>query len=105
MEIMYTVTNIPQCKSQLYMFEDIEAVIKMIVTGPNPTMRNVTRSHRIALDWLFDRINLEPKIHIRYADTKRQLADTLTPGSFSPDERNHSSSLIVEEYVCMYVLL
>ena len=66
-----------QCESQLYIFEDIEAVIKMIVTGPSPTMRNVTRTHRVVLDWLFDRINLGPKIHIRYADTKRQLADTL----------------------------
>ena len=31
---------------------------------------------------LFDRINLDPKIQIKYIDTKNQLADTLTKGKF-----------------------
>ena len=42
-----------------YIFEDNEAVIKMIVKGRSPTMRHVSRTHRVALDWLFDRINLD----------------------------------------------
>ena len=46
----------------LYVFEDNEAVIKMIIEGRSPTMRHVSRTHRVALDWLFDRINLDPKI-------------------------------------------
>ena len=37
--------------------------------------------HRVALDWLFDRINLECKIQIRYIDAKHQLADILTKGN------------------------
>ena len=52
----------------LYVFEDIEAVIKMIVMGRSPTMRHVSRTHRVALDWLFDRINLDSKIQIKYID-------------------------------------
>ena len=44
----------------LYVFEDNEAVIKMIIKGRSPTMRHVSRTHRVALDWLFDRINLDP---------------------------------------------
>ena len=44
----------------LYVFEDKEAVIKMIIKGRSPTMRHVSRTHRVALDWLFDRINLDP---------------------------------------------
>ena len=71
------------------MFEDNEAVIKMIIKGRSPTMRHVSRTHRVALDWLFDRINLEPKIQIKYIDTKNQLADILTKGKFSRDEWNH----------------
>ena len=43
----------------LYMFEDNEAVIKMIIKGRSPGMKHVFRTHRIALDWLFDRINLD----------------------------------------------
>ena len=38
----------------LYVFEDNEAVIKMIMKGRSPTMRHVSRTHRVALDWLFD---------------------------------------------------
>ena len=46
----------------LYVFEDNEAVIKMIIKGRSPTMRHVSRYHRVALDRLFDRINLDSKI-------------------------------------------
>ena len=45
-------------------------------------MRHVSRTHRVALDWLFDRMNLDSKIQIKYIDTKNQLADTR-------DEWNH----------------
>ena len=62
----------------LYVFEDNEAVIKMIIKGRSPTMRHVSGTHRVALDWLLDRINLGSKIQIKYIDTKNQLADILT---------------------------
>ena len=65
------------------------AVIKMIIKGRSPTMRHVSRTHRVALDWLFDSINLDSKIQIRYIDTKHQLADTLTKGNFTRDEWNN----------------
>ena len=73
----------------LYVFEDNEAVIKMIIKGRSPTKRHVSRTHRVALDWLFDRINLDPKIQIKYIDTKNQLADILTKGNFTRDAWNH----------------
>ena len=56
-------------------------------------MRHVSRKRRVALDWLFDRINLDSKIQIKYIDTKNQLADTLTKGNFTRDEWNHLLSL------------
>ena len=77
----------------LYVFEDNDAVIKMIIKGRSPTMRHVSRTHRVALDWLFDRINLDPKIQIKYIDTKNQLADIITKGNFTRDEWNHLLSL------------
>ena len=67
----------------LYVFEDNEAVIKMINKGRSPTMRHVSRTHRVALDWLFDRIKLDAKIQVKYIDTKNQLADMLTIGNFT----------------------
>ena len=72
----------------LYMFVDNEAVIKIIIKGRSPTMRHVSRTCRVALDWLFDRINLDPKIQIKYIDTKNKLADILTKGNFTRDEWN-----------------
>ena len=48
----------------LYVFVDNEAVIKMIIKGRSPTMRHVSRTHRVAFDWLFDQINLDLKIQI-----------------------------------------
>ena len=58
---------------------DNEAVIKMNVKG----------THRVALDWCFDRTNLDPKIRIKFVVTKIQLADILTKVSFARDERNY----------------
>ena len=55
----------------LYVFEDNEAVIKMIIKGRRPTMRHVSRTHRVALDWLFDRINLDPEIQMKYIDHQK----------------------------------
>ena len=45
----------------LYVFEDNEAVIKMIVQGRSPTLEHVSRTHRVALDWLFERIGPDPQ--------------------------------------------
>ena len=73
----------------LYVFEDNEAVIKMMIKGRSPTMRHVSRTHRVALDWLFDRINLDPQIQIKFFDTKNQLAVILTKGSTTRGEWNH----------------
>ena len=57
-------------------FEDNEAMIKMIIKGRSLAMRHVSRTHRVALDWLFDRI-------------KNQLADKLTKRNFTRDEWSH----------------
>ena len=76
-------------ESRLYIFEDNEAVIKIIIKGRSPTMRHVSRTHRVALDWLFDGINSDPKIQIKYVDIKNQMAVLLTKGSFTRDEWNN----------------
>ena len=71
-----TNTKNSDSSAMFYVFEDNEAVIKMIMKGRRPTMRHVSRTHKVALDWLFDRINLDPKIQIRYLtpNTKSQTS-------------------------------
>ena len=82
----------------LFAFEDNEAVIE-IIKGRNPTMRHVSRTHRVALEWLFDRINLDSVIQIRYIDTKHQFADILTKGNFTRDEWNNLLHLFTNSHV------
>ena len=60
-----TNTRSSQGEFQLYISEDNEAVIKNVIKGRSPTLRHVSRTHSVALDWLFDRINLDPKIQIK----------------------------------------
>ena len=62
---------------------------KMIIKGRSPTTRHVSRIHRVALDRLFDKINLNLKIQIRYIDIKHQLADLSTEKNFTRDECNN----------------
>ena len=57
-------------------------------------MRHVSRTHRVALDWLFDRINLDPKIQIKYIDIKNQRADIISNGNFTRDLWNHLLNLL-----------
>ena len=78
-----------QSIAMLYVFEDNEAVIRMLIKGRSPTMRHVSRTHRDALVRSFDRINLDPKIKIKYIDTKHQVADILTEGHFTRDAWNN----------------
>ena len=68
-------------------------MIKMIIKGRSLAPRHVSRTHRIAPDWLFDRINLDNKIQIRYVDSRNQLADILSKGHFIRDEWNHLLNL------------
>ena len=45
--------KISESIAMLYVFEDNESVIMMIIKGRSPTMRHVWRTHRVALDCLF----------------------------------------------------
>ena len=64
---LFHIDNVPsndkfsQSIAMLYVFEDNDAVIKMTIKCRSPTMRHVSRTHRVSLDWLFDRINLDSK--------------------------------------------
>ena len=57
-------------------------------------MRHVSRTRRVALDWLFDGINLDPKIQIRYIDSEHQIADILPKGNFTREEWNNLLHLL-----------
>ena len=55
----------------------------MVRKGRSPTMRHVSRTHRVALDWLFDRINLDTKNQIKYFLTPKTNSQTCRPREIS----------------------
>ena len=61
----------------------ITVILKMTIKGRSPNMRHVVRTQRVDLDWLWERLRDDPGIHLRYVNTKKQLADMLTKGSFT----------------------
>ena len=88
--IDYVHPSLPICygRGMLYCLEDNDAVIKTIVKGRSPNLRHVGRTHRVDLDWLFERTMKDPGIFVKYVGTKEQLADILTRGSFTADAWN-----------------
>ena len=71
---------------------------KMIIKGRSPTMRHASRTHRVALDRLCDRINFDPKNQIKNIDTKHQFADILTKGNLTHDEWNNVLHLSMSNF-------
>ena len=70
---------------KLVIFEDNDAVIKMCIKGRSPAMRHVARTHRIDLDWLWERMRTDPGVFIKYVGTKEQIADMFTKGAFTAE--------------------
>ena len=73
----------------LCVFEDNEAVIKMITKGRSPTMRHVSRTHRVALGLVIRSNQFGPQdpnqIHQHQKPTRRHTDQ----GKFTRDEWNH----------------
>ena len=72
--------------TRLIFVQDNDAVIKMVIKARAPMLKHVSRTHRIDLDWLFERISQDPAIFGRYIHTKLQIADMLTKGNFSAEQ-------------------
>jgi len=85
LSVDYVTPSIPMSsgRGKLYILEDNDAVIKMCVKGRAPNMTHIPRVHRVDTDWMFERILLDPGIQIKYVNTKQQIADIFTKGSFT----------------------
>ena len=73
--------------TQLHHFEDNAAMIQMIIKGRSPTLRHVTRTQTVNLDLLFERIHLNNSFSIKFVRPADQLADLLTDGPLSSQQR------------------
>ena len=86
--IDYVPCNLPKSNgvATLRIFEDNDAVIKLICKGRSVTLRYIARTHRVDLDWLIERIREDPGCRMKYVNTKSQIADMLTKGSFTAQQ-------------------
>ena len=75
----------PKRRAKFVIMEDNDAVIKMMLKGRSPNLRHVTRTHRVDLDWLFERIRQDPGIFLKYVKTRYQIGDLLTKGAFTAE--------------------
>ncbi len=84
----YVPSNVeaPTGRAILVIFEDNEAVIKMTIKCRAPALRHVVRTHRIDLDFVFERIKNDPGIFIKYVGTKEQVADIFTKATFTAEQ-------------------
>ena len=55
----------------------------MTIKERSPQLRYAARTHRADLDRLFERLNRDPGVFIKFVGTKEQEADILTKGSFT----------------------
>ena len=70
-------------RTMLYIFEDDEAVIKMIIKSRSPARRNLSRTQRVAIDRLIDIIFWTQRFRSRRWTPRIKLADILTKGRFT----------------------
>ena len=78
-------SNMPKSSGRaiLIVYEDNEAVIRMRIKGRSPNLRHLQGTHRVNLDWLFERIIKDQGRAMMYINTKFQIADMLTKGQLT----------------------
>ena len=79
--------------SFVFFCEDDEAVTKMIIKVWSPHMRYESRTHRVSLDWLFERIHQNSNISVKYVHTHQQIAEIFTKSSFAREKWKESINL------------
>ena len=70
MWILYPQTFFSRCVSVVHFWGQRSSDQDDYQQDEAQRMRHMSRTHRVALDWLIVRINLEPKIQIKYVETK-----------------------------------
>ena len=65
----------PAHRTEIILLEDNDAVVKACMKGRSLNFRHCGRTHRIDLDWLFERILTDKSIHIQFISTKLQIAE------------------------------
>ena len=77
----------------LYVHEDNQAMIRVVESGRNPTMRYIGRTHGISVAWLHEQFQKE-ELTLAYELSSRMCADIFTKGFTEADKWSLVCSLI-----------
>ena len=83
---------LPHCPG-LYVHEDNQAMIRVVESGRNPTMRYIGRTHGISVAWLHEQFQKE-ELSLAYEWSARMCADIFTKGFTEADKWKLVCSLI-----------
>jgi hypothetical protein len=72
-------------KARAWICGDNKAMLRVMETGRNPTMRHLTRTHRICVAWLHEQHKRED-FHFDYVKSHRMVADMYTKSIPSPSK-------------------
>ena len=73
----------PSSRAQCFIFEDNDAILKMVRGCRSNQMRHKARTHRVKLDFRFELCNSDPSLKPRYVHASYQLVDIFTKGSLT----------------------
>ena len=77
----------------LFVHEDNQAMIRIVETGRNPTMRYIGRTHGISVAWLHETFKKD-ELTLAYELSARMCADIFTKGFTDADKWRLVCSLI-----------
>ena len=89
-------TICPKLKAPLF-HEDNQAMIMVVTSGRNPTMRHLGRVHRVSLQWLHERLGKHTqrdRTILYYENTDNMSADIYTKASIDATKWSHALQLI-----------
>ena len=85
--------NILQRPMRITFHEDNQAAMRVMLTGRNPTMRHIGRTHKLDVAWLAEQLSGE-LFDIVYEVSTGQRADIFTKGFDTADKWEHARSMI-----------
>ena len=83
-----------QRKVILNFYEDNSAAIQILMTGKNPTIRHMGRTHRVDLAWLHEVFMNQDDVRLQFCDTDKQAADIFTKPFVSEPLWRRATTLI-----------
>ena len=75
--------------------EDNQAMINVVKSGRNPSMRHLSRTHGIPIDWLHERLkDHKDPVEIVYRESEEMAADIYTKAFTDKEKWQHACALI-----------